>query len=423
MKARFQKTTWRAVGGIAASFLLVVSFQNCGKAGFDSNLDGELDLGSDAALTAKYGNTTAEKVAKIPFAFEATFDTITYNSCATPKIVGQDGYFSLKAGAYATGGIKLKTDFFDYVDQNFSPVYPETSLSVEQYKEFLQDSSINNRLTPNLSIRAKNSLTDIYYNQNTGALTLFKDIIPMVAELTNPLVSESFINKGVNAGYFPFSPEKRVMEGSLSFNQDENQASDFRGKLSNQATLALTYTPPNQEIYKVAAASTTYPVKTAYGRGHSLSFSSYPGTTTNSSINRVLSGVTEMDLASPTVSGRAWTCNRVYKVVRAGDDAAIYCPAHTQEELFPTTIPVTQAKLDEAARIRKELEIARRHLRADQWEVNVSRGCVVPKTGVSCYDETKTLPNIPTVEYDVTKGCFPVTSGAQCLHYISICIR
>lgn len=416
MKARFQKTTWRAVGGIAASFILVVSFQNCGKAGFDSNLDGELDLGSDAALTAKYGTSTAELVSKIPFAYEASLDTITYNSCATKNIVGKDGYFSIKAGAYNTGGIKLKQDFFDYADQNFSPIYPATSLSSEKYKELLQDSPANSRVTPNISVRAKSSLTDIYYNQSTGALTLFKDIIPMIAELSNPLVSESIINKGVTANYFRFSPELRVMEGALSFNNDETQASDFRGKLSNQATLALTFTPPNEEIYKVSAASTTYPVKTAYGKGYSMSFSSMSGTTTGSSINRVLSGVTETDLAKPTTSGSAWTCSRVYKIIRVEDSTAVgtnaYCPPHTADEIAGD------------ARVRSELEIARRHLRADQWEVNVYRMCAVPKTGVSCYDEAAVVAGLPTVEYELSKDCYPVKSNAaQCLHYISICTR
>ncbi len=86
-----------------------MSFQNCGKAGFDSNLDSELDAGlSDAELSAKYGSSTAAKVKDIPFAPEATFDTITYNSCADDHLGSNPAFTSLKAGAYKTGGIKLK---------------------------------------------------------------------------------------------------------------------------------------------------------------------------------------------------------------------------------------------------------------------------------------------------------------------------
>jgi hypothetical protein len=408
MKERFNKTTWRAVGAIAASFLLVVSFQNCGKAGFDSELDGTLDLGSDATLTAKYGTSTGEKVAAIPFAYDAGFDTVTYNSCAQAKLKQSDAYFSIKAGAYSTGGIKLKTDFFSYVDQNFSPIYPATSLSVEQYKELLQDSPANKEMTPNMAMRVKNSLTDVY---TKGTLTLYQDIIPMVGLLSDPLISESLINKGVTSTYFPFSTEQKVLEAALTFNDSETMASSFRGYLTNTATLALTFTPPEPEIYKVAAVSTTYPVKTAYGKGYNLGFSSAPYTVAGSAVQRVMSSITEVDLASPSTSGKAWTCNRKYFVVPEAD-ASLKCPAHTQ------------AEIDGSATIRTELAIARRHLRADQWDVNVTYGCVVPKvTSVSCYEANTT--SFPTVEYDLTKTCYPATSNAnsQCLHWISICTR
>jgi hypothetical protein len=424
MKARFNKTTWRAVSGIAASFLLVVSFQNCGKAGFDSELDGDLDLSSDAALTAKYGTSTAEKVANIPFAFEAALDTITYNSCADQKLAGSDAYFSLKAGAYNTGGIKIKSDFFDYVDQNFSPIYPATTLSAVQYKELLQDSPANKGMTPNLALRVKNSLTDVY---TKGNLTLNIDIIPMVGVLSDALVSDSIINKNVTATYFPFSPEMRIMEGSLTWNDNETQAAKFRGFMTNSATLALTYTPPNQDIYKVAAANTTYPVKTPYGKGYSMGFSAYAGSTSVSAVQRLMSSVMESDLASPTTSGKAWTCGRYYKVVREADSTVVnsqsYCPSHTNEELNPPS-SATQAVKDVAVRRRAELEIVRRHLRSDQWDVNVDRQCVVPKSGVSCYNETKPT-SAPTVQYDVTQECYPASPNAvsQCMHYISICTR
>lgn len=416
MKARFHKTTWRAVSGIAASFVLVVSFQNCGKAGFDSELDGELDLSSDAALTAKYGTSTAAKVSDIPFAFDAGIDTISYNSCAFSTLKNKEQYFTLKAGTYSSGGIKLKDTFFDYVNQNFSPIYPATALSTIQYKELLSDSPANSGVSPNLAVRVKNSLTDVYYKDNS--LTLQTDIIPLVGVMTDPLVMDSFINKGVTASYFPFSPEMKIMEGSFTRNDSEAMAMSFRELLSgNAAALSLTFTPPNEEIYKISAPSTTYPVKTAYGKGYSMEFSTYPGS--NAAANsRVISAVRENDLSSPTTSSKYWGRCRSYKIVRAADALIAgnsYCPNHTQAELANVTI-------------RTELEIARRHFRADQWDINVQYGCAVPKS-TSCYEE-KQYAGAPIVNYDVTQACRTgigddgtQTLNSQCLHYLSICTR
>lgn len=415
MKVRFNKTAWRAGSGIVASFLLMVSFQNCGKAGFDAELDSTLTPGSaDAALSAKYGESTAQKVQSIPFAFEANFDTITYNSCAETQLRNTPGFFSIMAGAYSTGGIKLKTEYFSYADQNFNPIYPATTLSENQYKEFLADSPANVDVTPNLAVRVKNSLTDVY--TTNSSVTLWSDVIPMVGKLTDTLVMDSYSAKGVTANYFPFSPEQRVMEAALNFNSSEELADQFRNVFMSSGVLALTFIPPNSEIFKVKTASTTTPVKTAYGKGYNMTFSPYPvsgGAATNP--NHVLAQLLETDLATPGVGAKAWNCSRVYKVVRS-QDAATYCPAHTYNDLKNATI-------------RSELAIARRHLRADQWDVNVSYRCVVPKGGVSCYKE-ESVNGAPVVEYDLTKECFRSNgsySGAvpnsRCMHFVTVCTR
>lgn len=416
MKARFNKTTWRAVSGIVASFLLVVSFQNCGKAGFDSELDGQLDLGSEAALTAKYGSSTAKKIADIPFAFDATIDTISYNSCANPALLNKEGYFSLKAGAFAAGGIALKNSFFDYADENFSPIYPATSLSTLQYKELLSDSPANKGMTPTLAIRAKNSLTDLPILQGE-TLGLGVHIIPMVSNLTDPLVMESFINRGVTASYFPFSPDMKVMSASFTRNSSESLAQNFRAALSGNASfLTLTYIPPNDEIYKVAASSTSYPVKTAYGKGYALEFATYAGSNAVSTA-RIVSGVRENDLSSPTTTSRSWQKCRSYKIVRAADALIAgpsYCPPHTQAEMKNETI-------------RTALEAARRHFPASQWDINVTNECAVPKV-VSCYEE-KQYAGAPIVQYDVSQLCrtgdsdTTVSQNSQCMHYLSVCTR
>lgn len=416
MKVRFKKTTWRSVGGICAAFVLLVSFQNCGKAGFDSDLDSTLDTGlTDAELAAKYGEATGAKVSAIPFAFDAGFDTITYNSCADSHLRNNASFFSLKAGAYSTGGIKLTNTFFDYADTNFKPVYPATSLSEAQYKEYLADSPTNNGAVAVAAIRVKNSLTDVY--SESGKITLWKDVIPMVGVLTDSLVMDAYSQKGVTANYFPFSPESRVMEASMSFNSSETLANEFRNVFMGAGVFTVGFMETNGEIYQLRNPAATTPVKTAYGKGYSLTFSNVAvsGAAVNNP-NNVLAGIAEYDLQSPTTVVKNWDCSRKYAVVRA-QDASSLCPAQTYSDIAGNSS------------YRTELEIVRRHLRADQWDVNVVAGCVVPKGGVSCYKE-ESINDAPVVEYDLTKECFRENgsySGAppnsRCLHWVTICTR
>lgn len=414
MKVRFNKTTWRAVGGICASFLMLVSFQNCGKAGFDAELDSNLDVSSEAALNAKYGSITGAKVQDIPFSIETTFDTITYNSCADTHVVNKPGFFTLRAGAYSTGGIRIKQEFYDYADSNFKPVYPETALTETQYKEFLVDAPENNGAVAMMAIRPKNSLTDVYTKDGKAA-TLGVDIVALVGTLTHPQVLDAFSNRGVTANYFPFSPELRILEGELSYNANEANANIYRDILSNAGVLAITYVPKTAEINKVRAPDVTYPVKNAYGKAYSMTFSQLTSVTNAvSNPSRVLASVTERDLNTPTIGAQVWNCSRNYKIIRAAD-AAGYCPPHSQTDLSNPTI-------------RSELEIARRHLRSDQWEINVTNRCAVPKGSISCYKETQ-YAGAPIVQYDLSQACFDPTNplsptpNSACMHFITVCTR
>lgn len=420
MKVRLHKTAWQVMGGICASFVLVVSFQNCGKAGFDAELGGIEDSGSsDASLSAKYGESTAQKVKSIPFAFDAGFDTISYNSCAETHLRNNSAFTSLKAGSYQTGGIALKNQFYSYVDQNFKPTYPETSITENQYKEYLADSPLNANAVVAAAIRPRSSLSDVYLvESNSGSPALNKDVVPMVGTLTDALVMDAFIPKGITAHYFPFSPEFKVMEAGFNFNSDETRADVVRDIFANSGILSVTYMMENEDINKVRSSSTSVPVKTAYGRGYSLAFSPYPAAGADAmNPNRVLASVTESDLTSPSVPTKQWSCGRVYSVLRTQD--AVACPAHTYAEIKnnPT--------------IRSELDIFRRQFRADQWDVNVTLRCAIPKGGVSCYkEENLAAKNFAEVEYDLTKTCFrpnasyggtPPTS--KCMHFLTVCTR
>lgn len=376
MKVRFNRTTWRAFGGIVASAVVALSFQNCGKAGFDSSLDSSLGSAStDAALATKYGEATGALVAAVPFAFDTGFDQITYNSCSESTLTGQPGFFSIKAGAYQNMGIKLNSNFFSYVDSNFKPSYGESSISATQYASYLGDSPANKGAVANFAIRSKANLYNVY--SAASSVTMGTDVLSLVGNLTDPAIVDGLTDK--NAGYtsyFPFSTESTTIEATLTFNSSQSVAQAFRSVLAGDGLLAATYLSSASDPNTIRSPSSTTPMKTAYGKGYSLTFTqpaSVNATSGRVTPLNIIGSITETDLSTGYGTGASWNCSRQYMIIRSQDQAS-YCPALTWDQL-------------QDASIRRELEIARRQLRTDQWDINPVYHCAVPKGQVSCYNE------------------------------------
>jgi hypothetical protein len=418
MKVRWSKTTWRAVSGIVASLILVLSFQNCGKAGFDADLDSSIDSSlSDAELVAKYGSTQAAKVTDIPFSLDARFDQITYNSCAETQLTGNDAFFSLKAGAYrpAVGGVRLRQTFVDYVNSNFFPVYPATTISQNQYKQYLADSPKNANSIPVMAVRVKTSLNDVYSTTNT--VTLNTDVMPMVSYLTDSGVMDSYVAGNLpSATFFPFSSQYKMLEAKLNFNSSEGLARSYRNILMNTGALTLAYMEDSTNPYKPRSPASTSPLGTAYGRGYAFTFAQPTGATVANIPSNTIYAIREYDLENPSVAIANWDCSRKYRIIRAVD-APTYCPAHTISDL-----------LNEG--IRAEMEIVRRQYPADQWDFNVNYRCAVPKGSTSCYKEESFQGTPVGANYTLNTDCFQPygtytgqTPLARCSNFISICLK
>jgi hypothetical protein len=418
MKARWSKTTWRAVSGIVASLILVLSFQNCGKAGFDADLDSSVDSSlSDAELVAKYGSTQAARVTSIPFSFDARFDQITYNSCAETQLNGNSAFFSLKAGAYrpAVGGVKLRQTFIDYINSNFYPVSPETTISQNQYKQYLSDSPTNANSVPVMAVRVKSSLNDVY--STTNAVVLNTDVIPMVGYLTDSGVMDSFVaGNAPSATFFPFSSQFKILEAKMNFNSSEGLARQYRDILTNSGALTLAYMVDSTTPYKPRSPASTTTLATAYGRGYQFQFSQPTGATVANIPSNTVYSIREYDLENPSTTVANWDCSRKYRIIRA-QDAATYCPAHTITDLT-----------NEA--IRAEMEIVRRQYPADQWDFNVNYRCAVPKGSTSCYKEETYNGAAVGANYTLNTDCFQAygtytgtTPLPRCAQFISICLK
>ncbi|RYZ89838.1 MAG: hypothetical protein EOP06_08740 [Proteobacteria bacterium] len=400
---------------IAGGGVLIFSFQNCGKAGFDDALD-----------TTSIGTVDA-KSASAPFAYDASFDQITYNSCANTGASNKPGFFSFRAGSYVGAGVNVRPEFFTYAKSNLKPAYPATEITVEQYKAFAAGTPENSEATLQLSLRTRGAPNQLL-TAGGAAPILGYDFVNLMMDLTDDRMLEPvFRSMGASVNFFPLASTvtQRVMEGSISYNKDIGMAHSVRNELINGRMLALTYTAFRGAPYGARAPANNSDATVAYGRGYIMNFSTEIAPYTillngNPAVqpdiynpNNTLVGIQEVNLEQPSVStGAAWNCPqaRRYVIMRVQDAAA--CPADSYDRLAD-------------ANYRAELEVARRHLRPDQWDISVDRRCAVPKSG-SCYMNNSGVEE--AVEYNQANQCYYGVTGVptrnvtnRCAEYISIC--
>ncbi len=423
------KLEWKVSISFLMLSVLTLSFQNCG-----TSMDG---LTSDSTptmdeLSNKYGRD-ANKVKSAPFAFKASLNQITYTSCYMSNTSNDNSIFSIRAGAYSDAGVALNQDFLTYVSTNFKPTPPEKNITLTQYKSILADSPLNRGATLRLGLRAANNLQSIITFGSSNTPVEGIDYFSLGPNLSSDnALSQLIQTPGIKNHYFDLgnTPSERLLEGSLYFNGDEAHAKALRDIFINDATLALTYSHPDILTGARAADSLNSPQQ-AYGKGYKLQFgqANWPGTTgtlASSNPNNFLVGVVESNLDGSSSDMGTWTCDplRRYMIVRAGDRAT-FCP----KENFSTL--ETGAN---AAAYVAELAVLRRHLPASQWDINLSRKCIVPKGNLACYkSETLNDGTLVAIEYDQTKECFQGITGTQyttsqvpinrCAQFVSVCQR
>ncbi|MBC7371614.1 MAG: hypothetical protein H7326_08620 [Bdellovibrionaceae bacterium] len=407
----------KGTGALLGAGMLVFAFQNCGKAGFDQAVEG-----------SSVGTVDAKSSAA-PFAYDATFDQITYNSCSGTGATNKPGFFTIKAGAYANGGVAMRPEFLTYAKSKLKPVYPATDITVEQLKSFVAGTPENSEATLQMSIRTRGAPTSML--TASGAVpAVGLDFTNLMSDLTDDRIMEPiFRGLGAYANYFPLAvtSAQKLMEASINYNKDIGMAYSVRNELVNSRMLSLTYTAFRASAYAARVPAGNTDPTVAYGKGYFLNFAAdvAPYTILASgnaaaqpeiyNPNNTLVSVQEINLENPAAAtGAAWICpqSRRYVIMRTQDAAA--CPADSFDRLAD-------------AAYRAELEVIRRHLRPDQWDISVDRRCVVPKSG-SCYMNNAGTEE--TVEYNQVNQCYYGVSGVptrnvtnRCAEYISICNR
>ncbi len=468
MKVPRKMSIFRSVGGVLGMLLLTVSFQNCGKAGFDTELSSTDESSSDLALTNKYGSNYASKVANIPFAYEATFDTISFNSCAysqLPASSKKGGFYTIKAGAYTTkGGLKINDAFYQYMSDNFSPVYPNTEITREEMKEYLSDSPVNKDTQLILGMRSASNFLDgskIKSSDSSEAAAL-----PLLSTLATAEILETALNQrvynsylatgagdGVYESYFPFSTELRNFEIDILSNS-VGLLSQFMTNASSSMRIILGYSVKDSDEMDVLNPNTGDALKSiskAYGRAYKFSFTApYRSGAHLSNPQTVLSSVSEYDLLKNSTTTGSWTCDPLKRLVVVRWQDLQNDPN--------ACIPMSIDELNSNGN-REKLAVIRRHLPADKWDVSFNSNnrygpCAVAKqeVNVSCYDESeitkiskisvdpntgvalsKPIDNPYKVQYDLTYECSqPETNIVPsnqlatlrlCAKFISFCER
>lgn len=418
MRADVRRNVFQAIVTFIGITSVVLAFQNCGKAGFD-------DTGSDASKDSATKDTT------VSFAFNSAFDQITYNSCFGAGLTNNPAFFTIKAGAYEAGGVNLTQSFINDAKAKLTPQYPATTVTVEQMKAFVGETAENTSATLQMALRTRGSPQQVR-NPTGAAPTLGVDFINLLMDLTDDRVMEPiFRAQGGVVNYFPLAPNQnqRVMEGKITYNADEGIAYSLRNDLSSNGMLGLTYTAYNGgSAFAARMPGTTSDPSLAYGRGYVMTFAADVAPMTqiinnnpavqphSKNPNNILVNISEVDLQNPSAAGPAWTCapGRRYLIVKS-EDAATYCPSDSVSRLSDLNY-------------RRELEIIRRHLPPEQWDVSVDRRCVVPKSG-SCYRNSGGTAEEP-VEYNQALECYQGIQGLanpnitkRCAQYVSICLR
>ncbi len=468
---------------LTGTALILFSFQNCGRSGFQT-VD-EADL-----LSTSLSGTNPNGVASSSIGFEVGLDAIAYNSCV-PNAKGSSAYFTIRASAGGTrGGVRLSSDFLSQAANTLRPILGNAQVLDVQYKELLEQT--NSGMEAQVALRSVTDLKAAYTGTAQGGIWGSFDYLTDDSWMT-PLVESG--RRAGNA-WVPYSNRAPASASRLDFrfSQDFSATDYWSSMLGTQAFracasqgcqgygqfhIAVGFSEEgNRSLIRSPTAYTNAQTK-AYGRGYQLQFG-YPGNSPSAGM-RVVKGVNEYNLATGTqvVEGNAvtqWKCTEIPIMSSAQrglstniqtsaldnryDDYEIgqtYVNGQGQtvpSDNFPRANhylcnPMSGALASQifgSANLAKIREL----LPPSQWKLGyqningTSRLCVVP-VGLDCYPN-ETFPNYDNmgaphpfpyyVEYDPTVRCINEDNMASeltrtdntalssvCAHYVTVCTK
>jgi hypothetical protein len=348
----------------------------------------------------------------LPFAYDAAIDQIAYSSCSevASGLADRSQYFSFRVGAYRDGsGLMVNSAFTQAIAAT-------ANTAASSGGDVLSSSAANTNTQLQIAIRGLSNYQQVF--AGSGAAPVDGNDF---AEIFAPLGTTDFSNylfslgSGVRSRYVRDQTAMGLrMEGDLHFDSSFNQADSMRQSLSGQSTvLGVTYQEgPSFGARAPSSFSTTAPLasRSVYGMGYQIHFRQPTLFTVNPNFpNYTLRDVTELSLQnSGTVTGHSWSCpaNLQFRILPspgAVDLQAFGCQL-TPDPAFPDSW----------------LQMVRLSYRAEDWYVDMTNHCLIPKnkgSGTSCYGSAT------GIVHDMTQACTGPASSVTCVHFGSICYR
>lgn len=428
-------------GSVAVVIVVgAIGFQNCGKAGFDSGEASGISIASSASDP-------------FPFAFDAKFDQLAYNSCFGVGVTNRPGFFTILAGAYGTGaGVQVTSAFMTYA-RTSGQIKPDPSvgsITQTQIKMALASSYLNQESVPQMAIRTRGVPQQVR-TPNAASPAEGIDFISMLGDLTDDRWMDPLIKReNVPTQFFDLGPtQMRNLEAKISYNKDEGLAQGMRDDLTLNSQVALTFRA-RADLGDPSAARqvnlATPDPRRVYGRGYNLNFqpalAPYTYLYSHASYspymlspNNVLTEIQEVDLSDTTKPAVNWSCNPNlrYVIVRTVDHPNATLGEFCPRDPFSYMINGIPSKGITAQAYRAEYEIMRRSLKAEFWDISVEFKCAVPKINSGeCYPPETGAAAAFGIEYDQTQPCYQALPGLpytnpvptkRCAQYVSVCTR
>ena len=416
------------------------------------------------------GEDSVQRVIEsMPFAYDLAIDTISYNSCVGTalnssgihgfKMGANEGFIDTNGSGAVKGGLKLRSDFIQYLAKNMAPNFPSTTISPSQIQYVLQNSTANKNATALYAIRTASDLRVVPDTINPsdspqlGRDGVFEAAIfseePALSAVTKNIQfgpNGTVLAEGprvYNLGGTTGAPDPLEVTFNYSSISDETfpivagaddslgageEYADRLRKKFNSNTYILTQAFGSYIIDEnsgddgasgmntLRRPSNTTDIKKAYGRAYELNFTS-KNSVISSQLRNILNRVTEKNLEDgKPANGVSWTCDNVL-IMRSG------------ELNGKTTTKASCSELRAAdmlnASVAAKVRMLRRHYNAQDWAigfyfpvnaqasaltrtsqplclVNKSTECYLPTTGIITTNPSEDVG----VQYDTTKECY-----------------
>lgn len=311
----------RLIIPIASLAVIVSTFQNCGRSGFDT-------AGDDTLLSVSGVTPTSKD--STPVAFDVGLDAIAYNSCV-PSVRGVNGYSTIRATAGGPkGGVRLTPEFLTSAASQLIPINGNAAVVDVQYKQLIESTNPDAELQA--AFRSTTDLQATFTGTAPDGVWGKMDYLSHDSWLT-PLVESGRRANNAFVGYSARAPSNKA-RFDFHFNQDFGNGSDywsgllgiqgFRACISQgcqgfgRFNLALGFSEPANKKLIRGPASNSSAQSLAYGRGYLFQFGAPANPDNMSQVfvdhgTRAVKGIVEYDLRTqnPVVEAGVptrWSC-------------------------------------------------------------------------------------------------------------------